>query len=392
MNETSSDASNRSGEFSQRRDAQTGPMVNGWLVIALLVCGAVFIVREFYPNPLPLFNPDAESLPITPRGDLAADEQTTIEIFNDASRAVVHIMTADLAANQANFNIQETPLGSGTGFIWDNNGYIVTNYHVIHNAARFRVTLSDNTTHNAVLVGGEPSHDIAVLRIDSRRLNLHSIKLGQSSGLQVGQKVFAIGSPFGLDQTLTTGVISGLGREIQAINGRVIRDVIQTDAAINPGNSGGPLLDSAGRLIGVNTAIFSPTGTSAGIGFAVPADILNRIVPQLIQNGKVSRPGLGVFIFDDATVRRRLQRTGVLIRDVAPNSAASEVGLRGTKYDEEGELILGDLIIAVDETPIETQADLFAALDKKEIGDSVTLHFLRDGEEMQKKVELRLIE
>ncbi|HBN74411.1 MAG TPA: 2-alkenal reductase, partial [Planctomycetaceae bacterium] len=170
------------------------------------------------------------------------------------------------------------------------------------------------------------------------------------------------------------------------------RDVIQTDAAINPGNSGGPLLDSAGRLIGVNTAIFSPTGTSAGIGFAVPADILNRIVPQLIQNGKVSRPGLGVFIFDDATVRRRLQRTGVLIRDVAPNSAASEVGLRGTKYDEEGELILGDLIIAVDETPIETQADLFAALDKKEIGDSVTLHFLRDGEEMQKKVELRLIE
>ncbi len=393
MNDASSGPETRSAEQSPRRDAPSGPLVNGWLVIALLVCGAVFIVREFYPNPLPLFNADAESLPITPRGDLAADEQTTIEIFNDASRAVVHIMTTQ-KVNQSNLNILESSkdLGSGTGFIWDKNGYIVTNYHVILGADRFRVTLSDNTTHNAVLVGGEPSHDIAVLRIDYRRLDLHSIKLGESSGLQVGQKVFAIGSPFGLDQTLTTGVISGLGREIQATNGRVIRDVIQTDAAINPGNSGGPLLDSAGLLIGVNTAIYSPTGSNAGIGFAVPADILNRIVPQLIQNGKVSRPGLGVFIFDDATVRRRLKRKGVLVREVAPDSAASEAGLRGTKYDEEGELILGDLIIAVDETPIETQADLFAVLDKKEVGDSVTIHFIRDAEEMQKKVELQLIE
>ncbi len=392
MNETSSSHENHSGERSSRRDAPSGPLVNGWLVIALLICGAVFIVREFYPNPLPLFDADAEALPIIPRGDLAADEQTTIEIFNDASRAVLHIMTAGLAQNQYNFNILETPKGSGTGFIWDKNGYIVTNYHVILGADRFRVTLSDNTTHNAVLVGGEPSHDIAVLRIDYRRLDLHSIKLGESSSLQVGQKVFAIGSPFGLDQTLTTGVISGLGREIQATNGRVIRDVIQTDAAINPGNSGGPLLDSAGLLIGVNTAIYSPTGSSAGIGFAVPADILNRIVPQLIQNGKVSRPGLGVFIFDDATVRRRLQRTGVLIRDVAPNSAASEAGLRGTNYDEEGELVLGDLIVAVDDTPIKSQADLFAVLDKKEVGDTVTIHFIRDEEEMQKTIELRLIE
>lgn len=373
-------------------DSPAIPAVNGWLVLALLTCVAAFTIREVYRGPLPLFNPDATSREIEARGDLAEDEKTTIEIFNDASRSVVHVMTAELALNAREQNLVEKEQGSGTGFVWDDNGYIVTNYHVVHGAERFRVTLADNTTHDAFFVGGEPSQDLAVLRIDARSLRLNPIKLGRSSDLQVGQKVFAIGSPFGLDQTLTTGVISGLGREIRAMNGRVIRDVIQTDAAINPGNSGGPLLDSEGRLIGVNTAIYSPTGTSAGIGFAVPADNLNRIVPQLIQTGKVSRPGLGVFIFDDATVRRRLNRKGVLIRTLAPGGAAEKAGLRGTRYGEDGSLLLGDLIVGVDDTKIETQEDLFQVLDTRQVGDRVQVHIIRDEKPETVEIELKMIE
>ncbi len=370
----------------------SGLQVNGWLVLALLICGAAFAMREVYRGPLELFSPDAESRPITPRGDLAEDEQTTIEIFNEASRSVVHVMTADVAMNRNTLAIMESPKGSGTGFIWDDRGYIITNYHVVHEASRFRVTMADNTSHTAVLVGGDPSQDIAVLRIDPRRVRLAPLKLGQSSNLHVGQKVFAIGSPFGLDQTLTVGVISGLGREIQAINGRVIRDVIQTDAAINPGNSGGPLLDSAGLLIGINTAIYSPTGTSAGIGFAVPADILNRIVPQLIRNGKVVRAGFGIYIYDDSTVRRRLEREGVLIRGVAPESVAEQAGLRGTQYDEDGDLYPGDLIVRIDDTQIASQNDLFDLLDQREIGETVEVEIIRNGKSLTKQVELQLIQ
>lgn len=370
----------------------SAPSVNGWLVLALLVCGFALLVRDFYPSPLYLFDPDARPRPVIPRGSLADDEKTTIEIFNRASLSVVYVMTANLATSNFNFNVMEAPLGSGTGFIWDEQGYIVTNYHVVHDAQKFRVTLADNTTHEAVYVGGEPSKDIAVLRIDPRKLRLQPIQLGSSSDLQVGQKVFAIGSPFGLDQTLTTGVISGLGREINAMNGRVIHGVIQTDAAINPGNSGGPLLDSAGLLIGVNTAIYSPSGTSAGIGFAVPADILNRIVPSLIKSGRVIRPGLGVYIFDDATVKRRLGKAGVLVRAVAPGSAAETAGLQGTTYNQEGELVLGDLIVGVDDSPVTSQADLFDLLERKEAGDVVTVVVERRGEILRLQTELQLIQ
>ncbi len=387
---------NSGRDISLRQRASSSPSsasgVNGWLVLALLVCGFALLMREIYPSPLSLFDPTTTPRPVTPRGELAEDEKTTIEIFNRASRSVVHVMTANLARSSLSFNMQEAPRGSGTGFIWDENGYIVTNYHVVHNAEKFRVTLADNTTHEAAYVGGEPSKDLAVLRIDPRKLKLQPIMLGNSANLQVGQKVFAIGSPFGLDQTLTTGVISGLGREIRALNGRVIHDVIQTDAAINPGNSGGPLLDSAGLLIGVNTAIYSPSGTSAGIGFAVPADILNRYVPELIKSGRITRPGLGVFIFDDTTVRRRLDRQGVLIREVVPDSAAEKAGLQGTRYNEEGELILGDLIVRLDDTPIHSQADLFDKLEQKNPGDIVTVQVDRNGELLDLKVELQQIQ
>ncbi len=369
------------------------PFVNGWLVVALLICGIALLARDIYRNPLSLFTSNAAARPVIARGDLAEDEKTTIEIFNASSASVVHVATAELTGNQFNFNVMEVPKGTGTGFLWDDKGYIVTNYHVVRGEnQRFRVTLSDNSTHQAYLVGGEPSKDIAVLRIDPAHLNLKPIKLGTSSNLQVGQKVFAIGSPFGLDQTLTTGVISGLGREIQSTNRKTIRDVIQTDAAINPGNSGGPLLDSAGLLIGVNTAIYSPSGASVGIGFAVPADILNRIVPQIIQTGKVERPGLGVFIFNDAMVRRRVGKPGVLIRDITPNSAASAAGLKGTSSNKDGDIILGDLIVAIDGTPIKEQADLFDLLEKKKVGDVVQVTIERENSKMDVDVKLQRIE
>ena len=383
----------RSRGAARKRGPHSGlPVVNGWLVLALLICGMSLLLRDLYPTAIPLLDPDAEARPVTPRGDLAEDEKSTIEIFNRASRSVVHVMTANLATSRYNLNVMEAPRGSGTGFLWDDQGYVVTNYHVVHDAQKYRVTLADNTTLEAVYICGDQSKEIGVLLFYARKLRLQPISLGTSSHLQVGQKVFAIGSPFGLDQTLTTGVISGLGREIQAMNGRMIHDVIQTDAAINPGNSGGPLLDSAGLLIGVNTAIYSPSGTSAGIGFAVPADNLNRIVPQIIREGRVRRPGLGVYIFDDATVKRRVGKPGVLIRDVAPDSPAKQAGLRGTTYNDQGELVLGDLIVRVDEKTIKTQNDLFDLLEKKEVGDVVRVTVDRDGDEVQVEVELRLIQ
>jgi S1-C subfamily serine protease len=266
----------------------------------------------------------------------------------------------------------ESPQGTGSGFVWDQEGHIITNFHVIQEASGAKVTLADNSDWEAQLVGVAPDQDLAVLSIKAPAERLHPIPVGTSANLQVGQKVFAIGNPFGLDQTLTTGIISALGREIQARTGRDITGVIQTDAAINPGNSGGPLLDSASRLIGVNTAIFSPSGSSAGIGFAVPVDTVNRVVPQLLRHGRVIRPGLGVRIADDATVTR-LGLAGVLIFDVTEGSAAARAGLRGTRRDDQGRLILGDVIVAIDDNAVTSIHDLMTVLDTYKVGDQVTV-------------------
>ena len=247
------------------------------LVPLLVVLVAALVVLQlwglFNRGGLPRFalDPAAEPRPIAPAGDLAADEKATISLFKQSSQSVVHITTATLGRDFA-LNIEEIPRGSGSGFLWDEKGHIVTNYHVVENSNRFKVTLADQSTWDAVGIGAAADKDLAVLRIDAPAERLRPLLVGTSADLEVGQKVFAIGNPFGLDQTLTTGVISGLGRQIQSRTGRTIDGVIQTDAAINPGNSGGPLLDSRGRLIGVNTAIFSPSGTSAGIGFAIPVD------------------------------------------------------------------------------------------------------------------------
>jgi S1-C subfamily serine protease len=328
--------------------------------------------------------------PITARGDLAADERATIDLFEQASRSVVYITNLGLQRDFFGLNTFEIPQGTGSGFVWDEQGYVVTNFHVIQGAQAAEVRLSDHSTWNAALVGFEADKDIAVLKIAAPSERLRPIPVGASHDLRVGQKVFAIGNPFGLDQTLTTGIVSALGRRIQSVTGRSIEDVIQTDAAINPGNSGGPLLDSAGRIIGVNTAIYNPAGgpgTYIGIGFAVPVDTVNRIVPQLITRGRVTRPTIGVSVAHER-VTRRLGLMGVLVLDVARGGAAERAGLRPTRQDASGQILLGDVIVAVDGQPVNGSEDLAGLIEKHSIGDSARLKVLRDGREAEVSVKV----
>ena len=324
---------------------------------------------------------------ITPRGDLSSDEQSTIELFKRVSPSVVHVTSVDVRRGRLSLNMFEIPQGTGSGFVWDTEGHVVTNFHVIQNGSRAEVTLNDNTVWRATIVGTAPDKDVAVLKIEAPKEKLTKIMVGVSNNLQVGQKVFAIGNPFGLDQTLTTGVISGLGREIQSVTRKPISGVIQTDAAINPGNSGGPLLDSAGRLIGINTAIYSPSGAYAGIGFAVPVDIVNRIVPQLLAHGKVVRPGLGIVPASEQIVRQ-LKVEGVLVLSVPEGSAADQAGLVGTTQGPQS-WILGDLIVAVDGEAVKELNDLYRALDRHNVGDVVKLEVVRRGEKRTVEVKLQ---
>jgi len=353
----------------------------------------VLVWTWFRPNAgSALYNPAAEPRPVVARGDLAADEQATIDIFKTVSPSVVYITTSDLARDPFSLNPVEVRRGTGSGFIYDHDGHIVTNVHVLAEGRRWTVTLPDRSTWDAELVGAAEDKDLAVLKIEAPADRLQPIPVGTSSNLQVGQKVFAIGDPFGLDQTLTTGVVSALGREIESFSGRPIRDVIQTDAAINPGNSGGPLLDSAGRLIGVNTQIASPSGASAGIGFAIPVDIVNRVVPELIRHGRMTRPILGVVVWPD-NVTRKLGLEGVLLRDVPADSAAGRAGLRGTVLTRDGNLRqIGDLILKVNETPTPTQYALLDVLETLNVGDDVQVAYRRDEQTVRATVRLQAME
>ena len=337
-----------------------------------------------------LHDPDAEPRAVVARGELAGDELNTIEVFKNSSPSVVYITSIAVRRNLFNLNVYEIPQGTGSGFVWDAQGRIVTNYHVISDANRLEVTLADHSTWKAVLVGAAPDRDIAVLQISAPKNKLYPIPVGESDNLQVGQKVFAIGNPFGLDQTLTTGIVSALGREIQSVTGRTIQGVIQTDAAINPGNSGGPLLDSAGRLIGVNTAIYSPSGGSSGIGFAVPVYEVNRVVPQVIRHGRVIRPGLGISLAPKK-LAREFDLPGVLVLNVQPGSTADKAGLRGTRQVRGG-LILGDSILNVNGNAVEDYDSLRDALEQYQIGDSVSLRVLRDGVEQELSVPLEAMQ
>jgi S1-C subfamily serine protease len=330
---------------------------------------------------------DAAPRTIEPRGDLGPEEQANIAVFQGASPSVVFITRIIRRSSPFSFNVLEIPEGSGSGFIWDDRGYVVTNFHVIADGDAFLVTLADHRTFEGTVVGASPDKDLAVLHIDVDEEPLQPIKVGTSSDLVVGQKVFAIGNPFGFDQTLTTGIVSALGRQIQSLSGRTIDGVIQTDAAINPGNSGGPLLDSAGRLIGVNTAIFSPSRSNAGIGFAVPVDIVQEVVPQLIEFGRVIKPEIGLQVAPDAYTQR-LRLPGVLVMRVFEGGPADTAGILGVRRGVQGEVHLGDIIIECDGKKVEGTEDFLRCLEAHEPGEQMNVVLIRDGEKIEKTILL----
>ena len=361
-----------------------------WLNLVLLGVIGAFVVWAFWtlvPKPWRDLNPAALERPVTARGDLAEIEKTTIDIFHRASPSVVHITTLVNATQPYSFDVQQVPEGTGSGFVWDQDGHVVTNFHVIRGADAAVVVLADGSTWQGRLVGAYPDKDLAVLAIDTPGAKLQPITVGRSANLQVGQMVFAIGNPFGLDQTLTTGVVSALGREIESVPGHKIRNVIQTDAAINPGNSGGPLLDSAGRLIGINSSILSPSGAFAGVGFAIPVDEVNRVVTELIRNGKVVRAGLGIALAPDQ-LTQRWGLDGALVMAVDPGGPGAAAGLRPTERDLGGNIVLGDLITAIDGDRVTSTEDYFSALERHKPGEQVTLTIQRAGQAQKVAVTL----
>ncbi len=324
----------------------------------------------------------------SPRGTLGAEELANIEVFKRLSPSVVHITTLATERDFFNRSVQQVARGTGTGFVWDNGGHVVTNFHVIQEGSGARVTLADQSSWPATLVGAFADRDLAVLKINAPRDKLPAIPIGSSRDLQVGQKVFAIGNPFGLDQTLTTGIVSALNREIDSANQRTIRGVIQTDAAINPGNSGGPLLDSAGRLIGVNTAIYSPSGASAGIGFAIPVDEVNRIVPRLIRDGRITRPTLGVASANDGLRRALRAPEGVALVQVSPGGPAARAGLQAYSRARDGSIVPGDVITAINDEPVSSLDDMLTVLEKHQAGENLTLSLWRNGSKRKQAVQL----
>lgn len=314
-------------------------------------------------------------------------EEATIKLFEEVSPSVVFINTSKMQRDYWTRDVFKVKSGSGSGFIWDDEGHIVTNYHVLDGSSSFTVTLADQRVFDAELVGFEKNKDLAVLKIDVSKGEVTPIKLGRYDDLRVGQSVYAIGNPFGLDHTLTTGIISALGREITSIGGRPIKDVIQTDAAINPGNSGGPLLDSSRRLIGVNTMIYSPSGGSAGIGFSIPVDVVSWAVPDIIKYGKVKKPVMGVEILRQQ-VASQWELKGVMLTDVSKGSGAEKAGLKGIHYNRQGSKEPGDVITKINGQDIKSNNDLFLVLEKYKPGDRVEVEFIRDNKVKNTFVEL----
>jgi S1-C subfamily serine protease len=345
-------------------------------------------------QPAGAFNPDDGAATANIAGiadpSVATDEQNNIEVFRAISPGVVSINTA----RQPRSYFDAGRRGGGTGSVIDDQGHILTNNHVVEGADVVTVSLGGDKTYPARVVGGDPDTDLAVIQITGPREALKVVPMGDSDRLSVGQKVLAIGNPFGLDRTLTTGVISGLQRPIEARTGRIIEGAIQTDASINPGNSGGPLLDSQGRMIGINSQILSPDGAgSVGVGFAIPVNIAKRIVPQLIRDGRVVRPKLGVYpraVSDLRGIRMPVE-AGLLILQVDPNGSAAAAGLRGLSETPEGDLVVGDIITAIDGEKVETQNDLFRILDKHQFNDVVQVAVVRGAGGQRSTVPVRLL-
>jgi len=369
--------------------ANSSPLKWVRLVLILLLIG--LIADFFVITPLRRTRHGVKMRPVTPpSGDLGAEERANIKIFERVSPAVVHITNKGLRRDFFSFTVRQVPRGTGSGFLWDDQGHVVTNFHVVYKANEIEVRLQDGRRYDARVVGVDPDHDVALLRINPANLNISPVMIGNSSDLRVGQKVLAIGNPFGLDSTLTAGIISALGRTIQSMSNRYIHDVIQTDAAINPGNSGGPLLDSSGRLIGVNAAIVSPSGTNAGIGFAVPVDTINRVVTKLINYGKVERPGFGISLVPDY-IMARMDMAGVGILEVNKGSSAQRAGLRGARRTPDGRVEMGDIIVKCDGSLVKKGSDLIRILDRHEVGDEVDLVVYRDGKKISVHVVIQAI-
>ncbi|MBI4061487.1 MAG: trypsin-like peptidase domain-containing protein [Elusimicrobia bacterium] len=319
---------------------------------------------------------------------LLPDEENTIKVFKAASASVVYVTNVAIVQSPY-MDEQAIPQGTGSGFVWDRKGHIVTNFHVVRGGDAFLVTLADHTQLEAKVVGYDPSKDIAVLRVEEGYEKLQPVRAARLETLQVGQKTIAIGNPFGLDHTLTTGVISALGREVRGVMGMTIRDMIQTDAAINPGNSGGPLLDSDGNLIGMNTMIYSRSGGSAGIGFAVPVSFIARIVPELIKHGKVVRPGMGATVLSQGQAYYLIgEQPGVVINEVAPGGPAAKAGLRGLRRLPGGRVAPGDVVVGVESFPVRDFDDLYNAFDRFKAGDTVNVKVRRGGRELSLPVKL----
>jgi S1-C subfamily serine protease len=333
----------------------------------------------------------APALPIVPLGPHARteDEDNSISVFRAVAPSTVFVTRANIVFDRFSRPV-EVPVGTGSGFIWDTRGHVVTNYHVVEGARRFSVTMHDHKSFDAELVGMDDRKDIAVLRVEDAPANLQPIRVERGLELSVGQKTLAIGNPFGLDQTLTTGVISALGRSVPGAGGVTIRDMVQTDAAINPGNSGGPLLDSSGRLIGMNTMIYSRSGSSAGIGFAVPVAAIARVVPQIIRGGKPDRIGIGIGIDPSQSLERQYGIRGVLVIDVAEGGPAAKAGLKGAIRTRRG-ISFSDVIVAIDGAPIKNYDDFFNVLDRHEPGQKVVVTVQRGKDRLDLPVELMLL-
>jgi len=319
---------------------------------------------------------------------LTEDERNTIEVVRKTRNSVVYVTNLQYVQDFFYRSDQPVPQGSGSGFVWDDQGHIVTNFHVIAEGAKFTVSFPNQKQVEAKLVGRDQSKDIAVLELRERVAGLAPVVVGTSRDLQVGQKVIAIGNPFGFDHTVTSGIVSALGRSMLGAGDVTIRDMIQTDASINPGNSGGPLLNSSGELIGMNTMIASPSGASSGVGFAIPVDTIRKVVPQLIQFGKVIRPDIGGVQFVRDEVAQRAGIAGAVILEVSKGTSAYDQGLRGLYRDNYGRLLIRDVVTGIDAMKIKSYDDLFAALDGYKIGDTVTLTVAREGQARQVRIQL----
>jgi S1-C subfamily serine protease len=355
--------------------------------------GTAAAVDRSEPAPPPAAAPPQTASPQAPvqvpgGARLLENERNTIDIVRKTKNSVVYITNMQYVSDFFFTYDELVPRGSGSGFVWDDRGHIVTNFHVIDEGVKYMVSLPDQRQVEATLVGRDPAKDVAVLKLNEAVSGLAPVTIGTSHDLQVGQKVIAIGNPFGFDHTVTEGIVSALGRTMPGAGGVSIRDMIQTDASINPGNSGGPLLNSSGELIGMNTMIASPSGASSGVGFAVPVDTVAKIVPQIIRFGKVTRPDLGGISFVRDEVAQRSKIAGAVIMEVPRGSRAYEQGLRGLQRDTFGRLLIRDVITGIDQMKIKSYDDLFAALDGYKIGDTVTLTVEREGKARQVKIQL----